>query len=159
MTFEQNPQFAQVAPASETAVVMFLEISVRNTTFPINICFPYYVLDPIIQKLVADNWLGLALMNKTDDDRMRAEWSLKQSELLLRICLGETTVTVQELMDLEANDVLILNSKIEKPLKVMVGEKPRFLGSIGKLGKKLALRIEEVVEEDDDKKTEERSVA
>jgi flagellar motor switch protein FliM len=35
ITFEMNPQFAQVAPASETAVVMFLEINVRNATFPL----------------------------------------------------------------------------------------------------------------------------
>ena len=149
VTFEQNPQFAQVAPASETAVVMFLEISVRNTTFPMNICFPYYVLDPIIQKLAADNWLGLSLMQKTDEDRYKAEYALKHSEVMLQVCLGETTISIQELMDLGVDDVLVLDSKIDKPLKVVIGEKPRFLGLVGKSGKRMALRIDDVLTEDE----------
>lgn len=149
VTFEMNPQFAQVAPASETAVVMFLEISVRNATFPMNICFPYYVLDPIIQKLAADNWLGMAMLQKSDEDRQKAEYSLTHSEADLRICIGETEISVGELLALDVDDVLVLDAKAEKPIKVTVGDRARFLGSMGKLGKKLAVRIESVIADDE----------
>lgn len=146
--FEMNPQFAQVAPASETAVVMFLEISVRNTTFPMNICFPYFVLDPIIQKLSADNWLGFSLMSKTDLDHQRAHYSLTHSNVNLKVDLGSTTISVEELLELEKDDVLVLDTKVSQPLKIYVGDKVRFLGTAGKADKKLAVRVDDVIEED-----------
>ena len=159
VTFEMNPQFAQVAPASETAVVMFLEISVRNNTFPMNICFPYYVLDPIIQKLAADNWVGLAMMHRTEEDREKAEFSLRQSDVNLKVYLGETKISVQELLELELDDVLVLDAKADKPIKIIVGDRARFLGSMGKIGKKLAVRVESVIVDDENEKSEKKAMA
>ena len=147
--FEMNPQFAQVAPASETAVVMFLEINVRNTTFPMNICFPYFLLDPLIQKLSSEDWIGLTMMKKTDQDRVNIEGSLKSSEVEMTANLGELVLTLQELLDLETGDVLVLDKRIEEPLTINVLDNPRFLGTVGIVGKKKAIRVEEVLSMED----------
>jgi len=159
VSFEMNPQFAQVAPASETAVVMFLEISVRNSTFPMNICFPYYVLDPIIKKLAADSWLGFSMIQREEDDRQKAEESLRMSEVEVTVKLGETHLSVRELMDLEIDDILVLDAKIEKPFKIIIGEKDRFLGTVGKMGKKLAVRVESVLNDVAENVPEKNAVA
>ena len=150
VSFEMNPQFVHVAPATETAVVMFLEINVHNTTFPMNICFPYYVLDPIIQKLTADSGVVFSMMQKTEDDRRKAEVTLKNSEVALSVCLGKTAVSVGELLDLEIDDVIVLDTKINEPLKIVIGEYERFIGTVGNAGEKLAVRIDGVVTQDED---------
>lgn len=147
--FEINPQFAQVAPASETAVVMFLEINIRNTTFPMNICFPYFLLDPLIQKLTSEDWVGLTMMKKTPQDRVNIEETLKTTELEMTASVGELILTIQEMLDLEIGDVLVLDKKIEEPLTISVLDKPRFMGTIGIVGKKKAIRVEEVLSMED----------
>ena len=57
-SFESNPQFVQIAPSSETAAVVSFEILLRDMTFPMNLCFPYFVLDPLIQNL-STNWTNV----------------------------------------------------------------------------------------------------
>jgi len=158
VSFEMNPQFAQVAPPSETAVVMFLEIKVHNTTFPMNICFPYYVLDPIIQKLTANSWLGFSVMQKTGEDKQKAVDSVKNLEVTITVNLGHTALSVQELLNLEIDDVLVLDTKIDKPFKVIIGEKERFYANVGREGKKLAIRIESVISNDEDEEPEAQAI-
>ncbi|MCD6117023.1 flagellar motor switch protein FliM [bacterium] len=143
--FEENPQFAQVAPASETTVVMFLEISVRNATFPVNICFPYYVLDPIIEKLSADNWLGPTLKEKTENDAKKVESTLKNSEVLLTVNLGKTDLLLKDILDLEKDDVIILDSEIDDPVEIHVEDRLRFRGHVGTKGDKVAVSVDEVI--------------
>jgi len=143
--FEENPQFAQIAPASETTVVMFHEISAKNATFPVNICFPYYVLDPIIQKLTADNWLGPTLKEKTEVDKLKAENTIKNSEVLLKAILGRTNLKLKEILSLEKDDVIILDSEIDDRIEVSVEDRLRFKGHAGTKGAKTAVRVEEVI--------------
>ncbi len=149
VSFEMNPQFAQVSPASETAVVMFLEINVRNTTFPMNICFPYFVLDPLINKLTTENWVGVNLLQRTEEDKIKIEENLKNTKVELKTYLGETFITLQELLDLEQDDVLILDKRIEDPLQMSIEDRMRFIGTPGVSGKKKAVRIERHLTEEE----------
>jgi len=159
VSFEMNPQFAQVAPPSETAVVMLLEIKVNDTTFPMNICFPYYVIDPIIQKLTANSWLGFSGIPKTGEDKQKAVDSVKNLEVTITVNLGDTVLSVQELLDLEIDDVLVLDTKIDKPLKVIIGGKERFDATVGREGKKLAIRVESVISNNEDDEPEGQAIA
>ena len=143
--FEENPQFAQIAPASETTVVMFHEISAKNATFPVNICFPYYVLDPIIQKLAADNWLGPTLKEKTAIDKEKAESTLKNSSVAVKAVLGKTQLKLRDILDLEKDDVVVLDSEVDDQVELSVENRLRFKGHAGTKGDKVAVRVEEVI--------------
>lgn len=149
ISFEMNPQFAQVAPSSETAVVMFLEINVRNTTFPMNICFPYFVLDPIIQKLSSENFENIHVTAKSAEDQLNLEENLKNTKVKLKTFLGSTTITLQELLDLEKDDVLILNKEVKDQLLISIEDKMRFIGTPGVSGKKKAIRIDRRLTEEE----------
>lgn len=143
-SFEMNPQFAQIAPASETAVVMFLEINIRNSAFPMNVCFPYFVLDPLIARLSMDNWLGLNKRPHPEEDRKSTESSLKGTEVPLIAYLGETSLTFEEVAELDVNDVILLDTKIEDMIKIKVKDETRFFGSVGVTQNKVSVQIHEV---------------
>lgn len=150
IAFEMNPQFAQVAPASETAVVLFLEINVRSATFPLNICFPYFVLDPIIQKLGTDAWLTVSSMQRTKHDENKIESTLENTDVTFRVELGQSIITLEELLELEVGDVLVMDKDVNEPIECLVGERPRFMGEAGINEDKMVVRIlEEIVTEED----------
>lgn len=143
--FEMNPQFVQIAPASETAVVMFLEVSVRDVSFQLSICFPYFVLDPIIQELSSENWLGMSFLHGTEDTSKKLEHSLRHTSVDLVAFLGETKASVKDILELKENDILVLDKKTQDMLEIQIGGKSRFLSTAGKLGDKMAVRIEKVL--------------
>lgn len=143
--FEMNPQFVRIAPANEIVVVMFLEINVRDQTFPMNICFPYFVIDPIIQKISADSWLGHARTQRTKEGVKKVESVLKSSTVDLTVLLGESRLSVNELQDIKKDDVILLDTTVNDSLKIKVGSRTRFMGTVGLSGKKMALCIEEVL--------------
>ncbi|MCK5145285.1 flagellar motor switch protein FliM [bacterium] len=150
ISFEMNPQFAQVAPASETAVVLFLEVNVRNTTFPLNICFPYFVLEPIIQKLTSDAWITHSSMIKSNTDIEKLNDTVENTDVIFRAELGTSIITMGELLDLEKGDIVILDRKVTEPIELIVGERARFRGEAGQREDKLIVRIlEEIVTEED----------
>ena len=143
--FEMNPQFVRIAPANEIVVVMFLEINVRDQTFPMNICFPYFVIDPIIQKISADNWLGHARTQTTNEGVKKVEGVVKASKVELTVLLGETRLSVEEIREIKKDDVILLDTSLNDPLKIKVGKRTRFTGTVGLSGKKMALCIEDVL--------------
>lgn len=148
--FEMNPQFVQIAPASEIAIVTFAEIKVYDATFPVNICFPYFVLDPIIQELSTDSWIGHSQGDHLEEVKAIVEKTLKNSEVDLVTYLGETKLSVREILALKTNDVIVFDSSIDDLVKVNVGDRTRFLGTVGVSGRKLAISIEEVLFEEEE---------
>ena len=66
--------------------------------------------------------------------------------------LGRTDISIEDLLFLQLGDVIQLNSKIEDPLIINVGEIPKFTAQPGKLKKRMAVQVIETLKggEDDD---------
>jgi len=139
-SFESNPQFVQIAPASETVAVVFFEIRVRNFTFPMNICIPYFVLEPALPYFTMGRRLGL----KERADRVvqpSVSHRVLCGKMMLRALLGHTQVRVEEFLDLKTGDILPLAVRESAELPLMVGKKVKFLGRPGNLGLRKGFRI------------------
>ena len=55
---ETNPQFAQIVPATEMVVLVTLEASICDVQGMINLCFPYPIIEPVIDKLSSSFWFS-----------------------------------------------------------------------------------------------------
>jgi flagellar motor switch protein FliM len=53
---DTNPQFTQIVPPNEMAVLITLETKIGNVEGMINICIPYPTIKPIINKLSVRYW-------------------------------------------------------------------------------------------------------
>lgn len=149
--FESNPQFVQIAPASEVAVIIFFEILIRDLTYPLNICFPYFVLEPIMSKLTGQSWLAQTTRKSPEDSKGVIKDRLTYTKVPLSVQLGEKTITLRRLMNMEVGEVIPLNTKLNDNLKVLVKDKVKLFGKPGSLGKKKALKIVHVVNPEEEK--------
>ena len=144
-SFESNPQFVQIAPASETAAVIFFEIVVRDMTFPLDICFPYFVLEPIMARLTDQNWMTLVQRHGTIDETNNIKARLKLTPMELKVQLGQVILQLRDLMTLQKESVLVLPDRSDQDLKVLVNGKVKFWGVPGVVNRRKAIRIERCV--------------
>ena len=144
-SFETNAQFVQIAPPSETVVIINLDVYIRDKTYSINLAIPYYVIEPVMQNLSAQTWISLAQRSEKEDQDNLIEESIRQSEVDLIANLGSARISIRDFVNLQVGDLIRLNEKTESPLKVSVNERLKFLGSPGTLGNHKAVEIREIL--------------
>jgi flagellar motor switch protein FliM len=144
-SFESNPQFVQIAPASETVAVVFFEIRVKAYTFPMNICLPYFVLEPALPSLTQGQRLSL---ERRGGQHLQLAIAHKVlcGELELKANLGRSSLSLEDFLRLRVGDVLTLPVRQHEELELEVGGKVKFLGRPGLVGQRRGFRITRGVE-------------
>jgi flagellar motor switch protein FliM len=137
-----SPELAQFAAMAEATVMLVLEVSVFKTTGTISMCIPYQVVQPILENLTSQVWFGgdsTRVVSK--DARLQMGDRIGQVSLPLAVQLGETDMTVQQLLDLRVGQVIRLNTNATGELPVLVDDHVKFMGQPGLSGKSLAVQI------------------
>lgn len=150
-TIETNSQFAQVISPSESIALITLRLKIGETEGMINICYPHYVLEPILPNLSSKLWFtqtGKKILS--DEERESLEKQVQKTKVDIRVELGNSVITVGELVALSRGDVIVLNKGVTEELSVRVGDHIKFKGVPGKKKNNLALRVTQVYEEGDD---------
>ncbi|ENH98230.1 flagellar motor switch protein FliM [Gracilibacillus halophilus YIM-C55.5] len=140
--FEVNPQFLQLVSPNETVVVVSLDTTIGESTGMINICIPHVVLEPIIPKLSVHYWM----QNDKKKERKPEEYesiskNIEGAKMDLSARLGESQITLEELMFLSENDTILLDQPIDDPLLLYVDDHPKFHVQPGKKKHKLAVQV------------------
>ncbi len=141
-----NPEFVQVALPSDAAIFLGFEIKMRDNNGMMSICIPYSVLKPIVSELSPHAWVA-GESSESTKDRQGLVDHLRQTRVGLSVLLGEATVNFEELLNLQNGDVLVLNTLVNRPIPVLVGDKKRYLGQPGLSGSHMAVQITNVLEE------------
>jgi flagellar motor switch protein FliM len=149
---ETNPQFTQIVPPSDMVVIVTLQAKIGQAEGLINICIPYFVLEPIMSKLTTTFWVSSAIAKQSLPEHISAiQRRIEKALIPMIVELGRVTITVQELLDLNVGDVLQLGTKVENELNVMIGQREKFKCKPGLSNKKLAVQVTQVISEGDDK--------
>ncbi|QTD42319.1 flagellar motor switch protein FliM [Sporosarcina sp. Te-1] len=138
---EVNPQFLQMISPNETVVVISFNIQIGESSGMINICIPHVVLEPIVPNLSVRYWMQSNKKEPSPEQSLRLEKRLKQATLPIVTELGQGMISVQDFLYLQQGDVISLNSKIEDPLMIKVGDLPKFIGQPGHLRNRMAVQI------------------
>lgn len=144
---EINPQFLQAVSPNETVVVISMNASVGETSGMLNVCIPHVLLEPIIPKLSAHYWMASTTKARKPEEVMVLEEKVKESIIKISAVLGSSQITIEDFLSISVGDVIELNSRIDDPLIIKVGEKAKFLGQPGKRNKKLAVQILDTIKE------------
>lgn len=146
-TYETNPQFVQIAPAGETVILVSLEVRMTNASGLMTLCFPFMVLEDIINKLSGESWMSSQSMS-TAETRGLIQQEMEDITIPVSAVLGETRLKIRDYLQLERGDVLCLEKPANEDLILRVGGKPKLAGRPGLVGRKKAVRITRVIEKE-----------
>ena len=147
---EVNPQFAQIVPPNETIALITMNIVVGSTKGMLNICIPYLVIEPILDKLSTRYWFSTSEKNLTKEELSVIRERILGTKVPVRAELGSTTVRIKDVLNLQVGDVIKLDANIDDMAKVKVGSQVKFLGDIGVSKNKMAIKIVNVLKDGDE---------
>lgn len=154
ISFQPNPDFLQVSSHEEIVVYVAFEVSSASLgSMLINLCYPFTLLEPIIDLLNPQR--ALSTRKKTVPAGPRIEKYLARVPSEVRVVLGSARITIRDLLGLREGDVVTLETRVNEPSVLFVGDRPKYLTRPGKVGKSLAVEVLRSVETDE----EERFVA
>src|SRR5678810_673682 len=104
--FESNPQLVQIVPPNDTVVVVGFELNMGNRAGTISLCIPYNVIEPIMGTLAAQNWFSYQKKGGQDDHLKKLTRNVSNAKVEMRAFLAQTTITMQDLLSLQAGDVI-----------------------------------------------------
>ncbi|MFN8533037.1 MAG: flagellar motor switch protein FliM [Dehalococcoidia bacterium] len=144
-----NPSLVQIALPTDVVVLIVFEVRVLGTHGTISLCIPHNVIEPIIPQLSAEIWLS---QKKQGNEEQAATLTqhLQGMRLPVSVCLGESRIPIADILDLDVGDVITLDTLTARPLPVKVGSRQKFTGIAGTIGKRLAVEIRDVLEDDDE---------
>jgi flagellar motor switch protein FliM len=144
-SYETNAQFVQIAPPNETVILISLEVRMKHGSGLISLCFPYIMLETVITKLGGESWIA-GQRTTTQETRRLIENELASTELTATAVIGETSLSVRDLLQLQTGDVVVLEKPADADLVLRVGEKPKFLGKVGLVGRNKSFQITAIIE-------------
>ncbi len=140
-----TPQMVQVASPTDIAVIVLLEVQIGEHPGTISICIPHLVLEPLMQRLSAQVWVvSNRRRGVVPELRAQITGGLRRAMLPVTAVLGETTVTVEDLLRLQRGDVLVVGRGVASSARLRVGDQYKFSGVPGLVGGRLAVKITDV---------------
>lgn len=124
MRIEVNPQFVGLVPPSDVIISTTFEVELEHASGTIAVVVPYATLEPIKEKLNA----GF----QPEGDRFEKIWTgqlhqhLSDTFLNCKVNLGETNLTVGDLVNLNIGDIIPLSQDADGELDLIVEGIPRY---------------------------------
>ncbi len=130
--FESEADFLQIAPASEIVLVVSFDVHISNASYLMNLCFPTFSLEDIIQRLNVQHVAPMAGGSGTQRSKSEAVVkNISTTELPVSVTLGATAISLRDLIELQKGDVVILDSKKDSLLPVKVASHTKFFAKVG----------------------------
>jgi len=147
---EESYALIQVATPGEIVALVTFEITVANKDSGlISLCIPYPVVESVIGQLSAQRIFHGQKGEVPPEQQQQVLTKLNYARMPVNVLLGGTTISVQELLDLNIGDVIKLDVEAKDNLLMMVNGKPKFFCRPGTLKKNLAVFITESVKNEE----------
>jgi len=140
---EINPQFVAVVPPSDVVIATTFDVELEKVSGTIKIVIPYATLEPIKSKLAVGFQSEQLEVDFIWINRIKEQIMQTSANLLVK--LGDADISMRDLMELEAGDIIQLNNDATLPLDVMVEGIPKFRGIPGLLKGSRAIKVTETL--------------
>jgi flagellar motor switch protein FliM len=148
LRMEMNPRLVNLVPPEYHVVTMQLEIQIENTQGTMVFAVPYMTVEPIREKL--KNGLQFDLVAVDPKWSYRLSTELTEAPMEIAVEMGNTMISLQELMNLAKGDMIMLDKDCRSELVVKVGGIGKFLGAPGIRGGNKAVKITRVINREDE---------
>jgi flagellar motor switch protein FliM len=147
-TMENNPFFVQVCPGSDMVLLVTMKIQIGDVQGIMNFCIPYFVIEPLIDKLSSQQWFSSTGRKGAEGALEALTDRLQEVSVPLALELGHGIVSLGDVIQLQTGDVIKLDGTAKDPLGFRVGNRIKFHCTPGVYNKRYAAQITEVLGED-----------
>ena len=138
---ESNPQLVQIVAPNEVVVVIGFELKMGNRSGSMSLCIPFNVIEPVMGRLSSQDWFSYSKKQHIEEHRNSIIENVGEARIKARAYLGQTIITVNDLLNLEKGDVLKVNKEISDDLIFQIEGKSKFAGKIGQFRGNKAFKI------------------
>ncbi len=144
-SMESNPFFVQICPGTDMVLLVTLRLCVGDVEGMVSLCIPYFVMEPVMDKLSSQVWFASTGRNKGQDSQPYLEASMNDIKVPVNLELGDTILSLNDIMGLQLGDVIRLDSVVDDPVQVRVGSQVKFFAKPGTLDGRYSVEVVEVV--------------
>ncbi|MCA8942455.1 MAG: flagellar motor switch protein FliM, partial [Planctomycetes bacterium] len=139
-----NPSAAQILGSHEVAVSLYFQVSGKSLHGDMRLVIPHASLEPHIAGLAKSRVAAFNLAPGEMRDVVAS--TINEVNLNMTVQLGEASLAIRDLMELAVGDVVTLNKRAGDPLLAPVQGIPKFRGTVGRRGRRLAYQVQSVIE-------------
>lgn len=144
---ETNPRLIQSMTMDQIVVIIVLDVTIGSVKGTINFCIPCINIETLIDQHNLERYHSKRAFDAAQDKILREsmESHIKVAPLELRCMLGETMLTLQDIIGLHKGDVIKFDQAANSEVTISVGEKPWFYGTPGIKRNKKAIKVSKVL--------------
>jgi len=143
--YETNPMFVQIAPPGETVILITFEVQMLKSSGLMSICFPHKIIETLFSFMTSESWITTQVQTTAETRRIMEE-EIQDLIVPLSVLIGQTKLTVRDLLQLEKDDILCLDKHKDEDLIVQIGGKSKMGGKSGIVGRKKAVKVTKIIE-------------
>jgi flagellar motor switch protein FliM len=142
---EINPQFVGVVPPSDVIITTTFEVEFESASGTIMVIIPYSTIEPIKQKL-SSNY-------QNENDVVDSLWTnsmhdhVSDAEATAIVKLGETEMTIGDLVALSTGDIIPLHQEVAGDLDIEIEGAKKLKGVVGEHKGSRAVQITNRIKE------------
>ncbi|MDR1965340.1 MAG: flagellar motor switch protein FliM [Synergistaceae bacterium] len=148
-TMESNPFFVQVCPGTDMVLLVTMKIQIGEVQGIMNFCIPYFVIEPLIDKLSSQQWFSSTGRKSTEGVREILADRMTEISVSMALELGHAVVSLGDVIQMQAGDVVRLDGNAKDDLGLRVGNRVKFKCAPGLRKKNYAAQITEVIGDDE----------
>jgi flagellar motor switch protein FliM len=140
---EMNPQFVNIVTPVDVVIKVEFVLEVEGKQCKAFLCIPYGTVEPIKEKLYS--------AFSADRDELDLKWldrlkdRLKEIPVVVSGVLGKVMLDVNRVVDLKANDLIILDRRVDEDIDILVEGNPKFKGKFGIFRGSYGLKVDREV--------------
>jgi flagellar motor switch protein FliM len=142
---ETKPEFVNLVSPGDLVLTFVISISGENFTGNIHICTPFLMLEPIKDKLSSRY---LREKDRAHVFRDQLGTLLRDTEVNLVAELGMTVRSIGQILEMEIDDIVQINTGPQDPVMIKVEGVPKYFGTPGVIKGNRAIQITDLILED-----------
>lgn len=145
---ETNSQFAQIISPSEMIAIITINLKIGEVEGLMNVCLPYMTLEDIMDKLNTKYWYSTMQERDEKEYTEAIETMIAKAPMPVKAVLGNSSISVNDFINLQVGDIIRLDTKVDQELDVYVGNIRKFTALPGASGEQYAVRVTSVIREE-----------
>lgn len=141
MQLESNPQFAQIAAATDMMLVISFDVRIGGEQGAATMCIPFSSLQTQLESFSGGHLFADAPKVDVEDVSDRLNERLLDVPVDVSVQFSPISLTSSEIVDLQVGDVLPLHHPINEPLTLHAEDQAYLYAMPGRRGKRLAAQI------------------